>query len=234
MHIRYFWQGNHQIYGHIRCIYTVLANPTLHTVDKLHLLADPDTTSAHARARSCPHPAYTLHTSHTRFSTGLTHPASSPTHTHTHTLHLLTQEHVAALIQPTRSTPHTLDSPQVDTPRLLTDTHTHTNTTPAHARGRDHPHPAYTLHTFCSHTRFSTGLTHPASSPTHTHTTSAHTRARSCPHPAYTLHTSHTRFSTGLTHPASSPTHTLHLLMQGRVAALIQSEPNAPSHTLHT
>jgi len=26
--IRYFWQGNHHIYGHIRCIYTVLANPT--------------------------------------------------------------------------------------------------------------------------------------------------------------------------------------------------------------
>jgi hypothetical protein len=25
--IRYFWQGNHQIYGHIRCLYTVLANP---------------------------------------------------------------------------------------------------------------------------------------------------------------------------------------------------------------
>jgi hypothetical protein len=24
--IRYFWQGNYQIYGHIRCIYTVLAN----------------------------------------------------------------------------------------------------------------------------------------------------------------------------------------------------------------
>jgi len=23
----YFWQGNHRIYGHIRCIYTVLANP---------------------------------------------------------------------------------------------------------------------------------------------------------------------------------------------------------------
>jgi hypothetical protein len=27
VHVRYFWQGNHQIYGHIRCIYTVLANP---------------------------------------------------------------------------------------------------------------------------------------------------------------------------------------------------------------
>jgi len=25
--IPYFWQGNHQIYGHLRCIYTVLANP---------------------------------------------------------------------------------------------------------------------------------------------------------------------------------------------------------------
>ena len=28
VYLRYFWQGNHQIYGHIRCIYTVLANPT--------------------------------------------------------------------------------------------------------------------------------------------------------------------------------------------------------------
>ena len=28
VYIRYFGQGNHQIYGHIRCIYTVLANPT--------------------------------------------------------------------------------------------------------------------------------------------------------------------------------------------------------------
>jgi hypothetical protein len=27
VYIRYFWQGYHQIYGHIRCIYTVLANP---------------------------------------------------------------------------------------------------------------------------------------------------------------------------------------------------------------
>jgi len=25
--IRYFWQENHRIYDHIRCIYTVLANP---------------------------------------------------------------------------------------------------------------------------------------------------------------------------------------------------------------
>ena len=28
VYIRYFWQGNHQIYGHLRCIYTVLANPS--------------------------------------------------------------------------------------------------------------------------------------------------------------------------------------------------------------
>jgi len=26
VYIRYFWHGNHQIYGHIRCIYTVLTN----------------------------------------------------------------------------------------------------------------------------------------------------------------------------------------------------------------
>jgi hypothetical protein len=29
VHVRYFWQGNHQIHGHIRCIYTVLANPSV-------------------------------------------------------------------------------------------------------------------------------------------------------------------------------------------------------------
>ena len=28
MYIRYFWQGIHHTYGHIRCRYTVLANPT--------------------------------------------------------------------------------------------------------------------------------------------------------------------------------------------------------------
>jgi len=39
VYIRYFWQGNHQLYGHIRCIHTVLSSPThtgaLHV--KLHL-----------------------------------------------------------------------------------------------------------------------------------------------------------------------------------------------------
>jgi len=34
-YIRYFWQGNHQIYGHIRCIYTVLANPTHYSLSTL-------------------------------------------------------------------------------------------------------------------------------------------------------------------------------------------------------
>jgi len=28
VYTRYFWQGNHQVYGHVRCIYTVLANFT--------------------------------------------------------------------------------------------------------------------------------------------------------------------------------------------------------------
>ena len=28
VYIRYFWLGDHQMYGHIRCLYTVLANPS--------------------------------------------------------------------------------------------------------------------------------------------------------------------------------------------------------------
>jgi len=28
LYIRCFWQGNHRINGHVRCIYTVLVNPT--------------------------------------------------------------------------------------------------------------------------------------------------------------------------------------------------------------
>jgi len=36
--IRYFWQGNHQIHGHIRCIYTVLANP-IHLTTKTSVCA---------------------------------------------------------------------------------------------------------------------------------------------------------------------------------------------------
>ena len=27
VYLRCFWQGDHQIYGHVRCIYTVLAKP---------------------------------------------------------------------------------------------------------------------------------------------------------------------------------------------------------------
>jgi hypothetical protein len=52
VYIRYFWQGNHQMYGRIRCIYTVLANPA-HSLkqittnyNKTALLANP--THAHS------------------------------------------------------------------------------------------------------------------------------------------------------------------------------------------
>jgi len=31
VYIRHVWQGNHEIYGQIRCIYTVLANPIIGT-----------------------------------------------------------------------------------------------------------------------------------------------------------------------------------------------------------
>jgi len=35
VYIRYFWQGNHPLYVHIRCIYTVLANPTIQCKNKM-------------------------------------------------------------------------------------------------------------------------------------------------------------------------------------------------------
>jgi hypothetical protein len=35
VHMWCFWQGHHQIYGQIRCRYTVPANPTHHTVYRL-------------------------------------------------------------------------------------------------------------------------------------------------------------------------------------------------------
>jgi len=36
VYIRYFWQGDRRIYGHIRCIYTVLADPIYtHRTDML-------------------------------------------------------------------------------------------------------------------------------------------------------------------------------------------------------
>jgi hypothetical protein len=35
VYIRYFKQGNHHTYGHTRCVYTVLANPT-HTAQSIN------------------------------------------------------------------------------------------------------------------------------------------------------------------------------------------------------
>jgi hypothetical protein len=29
VYTRYLWQGNHQIYGHKRCMYTILVNPRI-------------------------------------------------------------------------------------------------------------------------------------------------------------------------------------------------------------
>jgi hypothetical protein len=37
VYMQYFWQGPHQIYGHIRCIHTILANPK-HVVCPPYLL----------------------------------------------------------------------------------------------------------------------------------------------------------------------------------------------------
>ena len=52
VHVRYiFWQGNHQIYGHIRCIYTVLANPECYPQQK-HGCEDTLSRSMDTRHRS--------------------------------------------------------------------------------------------------------------------------------------------------------------------------------------
>jgi len=40
-YIRYFGQGSHQIYGHIRCIHTVLADPTHMCMCIYTVLVDP-------------------------------------------------------------------------------------------------------------------------------------------------------------------------------------------------
>jgi len=69
---RHFWQGNHHMYGHIRCIYTVLADPT-HT---LSANFEPRTHKNRKNTRTHAHTHTHTHT-HT-----LTH---TDTHTHTHT-----------------------------------------------------------------------------------------------------------------------------------------------------
>ena len=53
--IRYFWQGFHHIYGHIRCIYTVLANPThaQYKVYKIYKVYKKGLQSRSATASTC-------------------------------------------------------------------------------------------------------------------------------------------------------------------------------------
>ena len=94
VYVRYFWQGNHQIYGHMRCIYTVLDNPT-HDVLNLclkqrcgHTQAFMDTCT-HTRTHFLSHThahiqtQYLTHT-HT-YARTYTHTLSHNTHTHAHT-----------------------------------------------------------------------------------------------------------------------------------------------------
>ena len=85
VHVRYFWQGNHQIYGHIQCIYTVLATPThihthmhTHTHTHSHIHTNAHThTNTHTRTYAQTHVRMHIH-KHTR-----TQHAPSPLHLHT-------------------------------------------------------------------------------------------------------------------------------------------------------
>ena len=92
VNIRYFWQGNHQIYGHIQCIYTVLANPNHAKSRDRKLYAQHTATTCwrgwlHFPSRSSPLPRHRC--KHTAAGTGkhwivCVH-MSTRTHTHTHT-----------------------------------------------------------------------------------------------------------------------------------------------------
>jgi len=58
VYIRYFWQGDHQTYGHVRCIYTDLANP-LHTQLRIDHAAQGSVTPnphPHSHCHSSRHP----------------------------------------------------------------------------------------------------------------------------------------------------------------------------------
>jgi len=75
VYIRHLWQGNHQAYGHIRCIYTVLANPSY---VKLPLLFQLPYDITHAQIHISTHAHIYTHT-YTQTNTHI--------HIHIHTPH---------------------------------------------------------------------------------------------------------------------------------------------------
>ena len=52
MYTRYFWQGNHHTYGHIRCVCTVLANPNHTLYQRLSQVLAPTRLAAAIHVRS--------------------------------------------------------------------------------------------------------------------------------------------------------------------------------------
>ena len=90
-YIRHFWRGHHKKYGHIRCIYTVLANPNLHT----HI----SNRRIYCGLCTCaPMRVYTSNNTRTHTRTHMhTH---TYTHTHTHTrAHTHTHTHTHIIIR---------------------------------------------------------------------------------------------------------------------------------------
>ena len=108
VYLRCFWQGNHQIYCHIRCIYTVLASPICVCWPSPHICLTAHKHSVKAtwlnwefallsrclidpHLRHLPHPPPThIHThmhvcKHTHIHTRTHVYARVQTHTHTHT-----------------------------------------------------------------------------------------------------------------------------------------------------
>jgi hypothetical protein len=85
VYIRYFWQGNLQKYSHIRCIYTVLANPTYH--DKHRGQTGKECPCLHActHLHTYTHTLHKLHTLHYIPYIPYIHYTFMHTFTHIHT-----------------------------------------------------------------------------------------------------------------------------------------------------
>ena len=95
-YIRHFWRGHHKKYGHIRCIYTVLANPNLHThISNRRIYC--------GLCKCAPMRVYTINNTRTHTRTHMhTH---TYTHTHTHTrahTHTHTHTHNYKMFRPTQ------------------------------------------------------------------------------------------------------------------------------------
>jgi len=91
VYVRYFWQGNYHTYGHIRCTYTVLANPTYgtHTTGTLLIVNHGLGSWSYRCCTPNKMIRYTHMHTHTHAHTHMHTHMHTHTRTHTHTIKVL-------------------------------------------------------------------------------------------------------------------------------------------------